>query len=77
MIVLSDQEVKELQDYFLEMPGKYGISMINFFNGKIAEAQQLKQLTENSNNTDGELKNVLEDIEVNEPEKVFPKKRRR
>jgi hypothetical protein len=40
MITLNQQEVTELQNYCLEMPGKYGISIINFLNAKVQQAQQ-------------------------------------
>lgn len=56
MITLSEQEVKELQDYCLEMPGKYGISIINFLNQKIALAQVEKE--------------TINKIEVKDPEPV-------
>lgn len=39
MITLTQSEVQELQNYCLEMPGKYGISIINFLNQKVAQAQ--------------------------------------
>lgn len=54
MITLTFEEVKELQDYCLEMPGKYGISIINFFNQKLALAQQEKAVLDNIDVTDPE-----------------------
>lgn len=38
MITLTEQDLKSLNDFFQEMPTKYGTQLINFFNQKIQEA---------------------------------------
>lgn len=43
MINLTEEEVKSLMLFIEELPTKYGIPMVNFFNPKIEEAKKLKE----------------------------------
>lgn len=37
MITLTEKDIQELNNFFQEMPTKYGLQLINFFNAKIQE----------------------------------------
>jgi hypothetical protein len=45
-IKLNETDLKELNDFFQEMPTKYGSQLINFFNKKIQEQQPPAEETE-------------------------------
>lgn len=45
MITLNETQVKELEAFIQEMPVKYGIPLINFFND-IAKAQNGEEVAE-------------------------------
>lgn len=36
-ITLTEKDIKELDSFFQEMPTKYGLQLINFFNAKMQE----------------------------------------
>jgi hypothetical protein len=42
MLILSEEKLKELNLFIQEMPTKYGIQLIQFFN-KIVEEQKLEE----------------------------------
>lgn len=42
-IVLTEKDLQELNNFFQEMPTKYGLQLINFFNQKIQEQQSKEQ----------------------------------
>ncbi len=45
MLILSEEKLKELNLFIQEMPTKYGIQLIQFFN-KIIEEQKLEEKNE-------------------------------
>lgn len=45
MLILSEEKLKELNLFIQEMPTKYGVQLIQFFN-KISEEQKLKEKKE-------------------------------
>lgn len=42
MITLSEENIKELELFFKDMPTKYGMPLLNYF-GKLAEEQKPKE----------------------------------
>lgn len=42
MITLSEENIKELELFFQEMPTKYGMALLQYF-GKLAEEQKPKK----------------------------------
>jgi hypothetical protein len=83
-IVLTTEEVNGILTYLNDNPAKFSNPLINFFNGKINEAQQMEQERKLANvsppepPTDQEgpkpkkrgVVKRLRNIEVNEPEHV-------
>lgn len=45
-VTLTEKDLKELNDFFQEMPTKYGSQLINFFNKRIQEQQPVEEKTE-------------------------------
>ena len=43
MVNLTEEEVKSLMQFIEELPTKYGIPLVQFFNPKIEEAKKLKE----------------------------------
>jgi len=41
-ITLTEKDLQELNNFFQEMPTKYGLTLINFFNQKIQEQNVVK-----------------------------------
>ena len=50
MINLTEEEVKNLMQFVEELPTKYGIPLVQFFNPKIEEAKKLKEQDEQGDN---------------------------
>ena len=44
-ITLTEKDIKELDSFFQEMPTKYGLQLINFFNAKMQEQSTPPQET--------------------------------
>ena len=44
-ITLTEKDIKELDSFFQEMPTKYGLQLINFFNAKMQEQSAPQQET--------------------------------
>jgi hypothetical protein len=43
MLTLDQETLKELDKFIQEMPTKYGLPLLNFINGKIAEQNKAKE----------------------------------
>jgi hypothetical protein len=58
MLTLTEQDIKQLNDFLQEMPLKHGLPLLNFFNAKAAEQQK--------QNNVGEQPAVIEEKTVEE-----------
>ena len=42
-ILLDEKSIQEINNFLQEMPLKYGLPLLNFFNKKLQEQQQVNQ----------------------------------
>jgi len=49
MLILSEEKLKELNLFIQEMPTKYGVQLIQFFNKLVEEQKEEKSISESNN----------------------------
>jgi hypothetical protein len=47
-LTLTEQDLKELNDFFQELPTKYGMPMINFFNKRLEDIKPKEEIVAES-----------------------------
>ncbi len=51
MVILTEEKLKELNSFIQEIPTKYGVYLIEFFNKLIQEQKQQESISENEQTT--------------------------